>query len=565
MKYLYEITLKRFEKAMRPLLLSVSRDPNSLYYGKSRHENGLYETGNNLGYIERSALLYLCPDSVYYKDQALLDLILLLCEGLKDSVHEDGTDDLAISNFHQPELFNTPCLCVAYRHLNALPSKTEKEQAVVDILYNWIGRFGEGLLSGGFHTPNHRWVLTSALFYVYNTLGAKDERYVRKASKFLAEKIDIDENGEFSERSAGMYSAVSDKALCEIAVEASKPELFDLVKRNLFLVYRYLEKGHLIFTQNSRRKDKGEVGSDTLFGFDKYADICLIAYANTGDLTFLQILDSALKKQTTYDPPQIVLRPFFDYPELRTLQPDFTALPSLEEEFHAFYPDSNIVRVKKNGATYSLLAGNPNFLYITAGNISIQARMCSSFFAKAQFIPDMIEKLGETTYRMHMHTWADYKLPFDNPPEGSEHYWSMDYQSRESTCRCDYGYTVDFTFTDNGINLRILTEGTEKVPFKLEFITDPGVFVRAGDAMTKATEGNFLCAAKGDIRICNTAGDHITIKGAFAEHFYHKDMRGSIASPANKFMLYLTGFSPIDKTIDIVCEKDHPWDYFESK
>jgi hypothetical protein len=156
---------------------------------------------------------------------------------------------------------------------------------------------------------------------------------------------------------------------------------------------------------------------------------------------------------------------------------------------------------------------------------------------------------------MSFHTWADYKLPFETPPEGSEDYWSMDYQSRPSISRCDFGYTVDFTFTENGMKIHIQTHGTEKVPFKLEFAISPDVFVRAGSAMTVATAGNFLCASEGDVTFSNTEGDALTIKNLFAKHFYHRNMRGSVPSPSDKYLLFLTDFSPVDRTIEIICEK----------
>jgi hypothetical protein len=288
----------------------------------------------------------------------------------------------------------------------------------------------------------------------------------------------------------------------------------------------------------------------------------LTAYANTHDLTFLQILQSAIDKRRDSYLVYFPIRPFMDYPELRTLEVDFSALPPLEEDFHVFYPKSNIVRVKENGAVYSLLARNPNFLHVTVGNISINARMCSSFFAKAQFLPDEIERIGEKSYRMSFHTWADYKLPFDVPPEGSEDYWSMDYKSRQSISRCDYGYTVDFTFTENGLRMHVVTDGIPKVPFKLEFAVTPGVHVRAGTAMTLASAGEFLCATEGDVNFCNFGGDSITIKNVFAKHFYHKDMRGSYPMPSGQYMLYLTDFAPVDRTVEIVCLKNRPYDFF---
>lgn len=563
MNRLYRSSLQIAEASMRSLLITTCRDPQSPAYGMPLLESGLCEPGTYLGFAERATELYLCPDSVYYRSAELLDFICLLCDGAEKTFHEDGTDDLLISNFHQPEYFSVPAINTAYRLMAQLDDPTEKEKEVTESIYRVVKKAACGLLSSGFHTPNHRWVHTAALYHSYNTLHEKDERFITLAKKYLAEKIDIDEHGEFSERSAGMYSAVSDSALCTIAVEADMPELFDLVKRNLLLVYRFVEKGSLIFTQNSRRKDKGEVSSSTLFDFDRYADICLTAYVHTRDLTFLQILKTVLEKRTDLSPIRTLLRVYMVYPELRDVASvDLSSVMPMEEEFHAFYPKSNIVRAKENGAVYSLLAGNPYFLHVTVGEIGISARMCSSFFAKAQFIADKIEQTADRCYRLSFHTSADYKLPFDTPPEGSENYWSMDYKSRKSISPCEYGYTLDVAFTSNGVKLHVVTHGMENVPFKLEFAVTPGAYVRAGNAMTQATAGNFLCASGGDIRLCNYGGDSVTISGAFAKHFYHKEMRGSLPVPAGQYMIYFTDFSPVDRTVEISCERDRCWDYF---
>ena len=562
MKFLYRDVLHYTEKVQRLQMRAIIRDPQNPDYTKHILESGIHEPGAELGYIRRSVALYLCPDSIYYKKPEILDYIELLCACAEKYTHEDGTNDLVISNFHQAEFFAAPNLCHSYKLMEALPDKTEREANITEKIYHITERICQGLLVSGFHTPNHRWVHTAALFHAYNTLRKKDDRFIVLAKKYLAEKIDIDENGEFSERSAGMYSAVSDRALCEIAIQANMPELFEHIKKNLLLVYRFIEKGSLIFTQNSRRKDKGEVGSNVLFDFERYGDICLVAYAQTRDPIFLQILASALQKRTSPLPPTFNLLPFILYPELRESPEVLADIPSLDEDFFMFHPRSNIVRAKQNGVVYSILARNPDFLHITVGNISVRARMCSSFFAKAQFLPDQIEEIGEKHYRMTFRTQADYKRPFDTPPEGSENYWSMDYNSRESVCLCEYGYILDLTFTENGIDLHIQTTGMPNVPFKLEFATAPDVHVRAGSAMTKASAGNFICAAEGDISLSNFEGDKITFKNAFAKHFYHKDMRGSLPCSPSQYTVFFTDFSPVDRTLSIVCEKDLPWDYF---
>ena len=563
MKWFYFHALQSTQLALKRGLRNIIRNPDDPNYGKLLTESGLPEPASSFGYIECAVSLYISPDSDYYRNPDVLEFLRLLCIGAEDGLHEDGTDDLLISNFHQPEYFHTPNICMAYRMIRDLPDKTEEENEIAEQVYRLVERVAQCLLASGFLTPNHRWVHTAALYYAYNTLRKKDERLLHRAKQYLAEKIDIDENGEFSERSAGMYSAVSDRALCQIAAEADMPELFELVKRNLLLVSRFIEKGTLIFTQNSRRKDKGEVGSNTLFEFERYADICLMAYANTHDPSFLAILKNAIDAKPVGTIIHSPLRLYIRYPELKNLSIEsFSELPSPEKDFHLFYPKSGIVRTKKNGAIYSLLAKNPDFMHITVGNISIRARICSSFFAIAQFVPQSIEKIAEDQYRMSFRTWADYKLPFETPPEGSENYWSMDYQSRPSISRCEFGYTVDFTFTENGLKLHVQTHGTEKVPFKLEIAVPTDVYVRAGNAMTLATAGNFLCASEGDVTFSNTEGDAITVKNLFAKHFYHKNMRGSIPSPSDKYLLFLTDFSPVDRTIEIICERNRPWDYF---
>ena len=562
MKFLYREVLQRADKSQRVYMRSVIRDPENPDYGKYIQDNGIHEPGTDILLIRRSIFLYLCPDSIYYKKPEILDYIELLCFSAEKHTHEDGTNDLVISNFRQPEYFHAPGLCTACRMMTAIPEKTPREAEIAEKVYHITERICHGLLVGGFHTPNHRWVHTAALCHAYNTVREKDERFMELAKKYLAEKIDIDENGEFSERSAGMYSAVSDRALCEIAIQANMPELFEHVKKNLLHVYKFIEKGSLIFTQNSRRKDKGEVGSNTLFDFERYSDICLTAYANTHDPIFLQIIASALQKRETVGNYSLGIETFMTYPELIESDIDLSTIPSLDEDFHIYHPKTNIVRSKQNGVTCSILAKNPDFLHITVGRLSVRARMCSSFFAIAQFLPDKIERIGEKQYRLTFSRSADYKRPFDTPPEGSENYWSMDYSSRESVCLCEYGYILDITFTENGMDLHIKTTGTPNVPFKLEFLTEPNVHVRAGNAMTQAQAGGFICASEGDISLSDFDGDRITFKGAFAKHFYHKNMRGSLPAAPSQYTVFFTDFSPVDRKISIVCEKDLPWDYF---
>ena len=86
--------------------------------------------------IRRSVFLYLCSDSMYYKNPDILNFIEALCTRAEEDTHEDGTNDLVISNYRQPEFFHAPGLCHAYRAINALPNKTERETEISEKLYH---------------------------------------------------------------------------------------------------------------------------------------------------------------------------------------------------------------------------------------------------------------------------------------------------------------------------------------------------------------------------------------------------------------------------------------------
>ena len=89
---------------------------------------------------------------------------------------------------------------------------------------------------------------------------------------------------------------------------------------------------------------------------------------------------------------------YMDRPQLKTLEKDVSQ-DVIPEHYHAYYPNSNIVRVRKGDFTYTLLANNPDFLHVKFGKATLTARMCSSFFAVAQFAPKALEKT-DTGYRM---------------------------------------------------------------------------------------------------------------------------------------------------------------------
>src|SRR5206468_64287 len=102
---------------------------------------------------------------------------------------------------------------------------------VQDRLGAFLRAAGEALVAGGVHTPNHRWVVCSALARIHSLFPAA--KYVNRIDEWLGEGVYIDSDGQFEERSTGIYSRVTDNALVTMARLLNRPALLDPVRRNL--------------------------------------------------------------------------------------------------------------------------------------------------------------------------------------------------------------------------------------------------------------------------------------------------------------------------------------------
>lgn len=533
-----------------------TKDSDSRFDGLSLSFDMLPDTGPEMSTIHIIAMLYSCEDSRYYHDDSILYIINDACDALERKINADGTTNLLVSNFHTAEQFGLEGLSHIASVWNKYRSHSEAEEVSFSKLKHVLRRLGDGCLCGGFHTPNHRWIETSGLLLAYSVLGEGNEDLLEKAERYMAEGIDCDEYGEFSERSAGMYNAHCDKAFLDIYRASGRKEFLDAACRNLRLMQYYLNDDFTMFTQNSRRKDKGEVGAMPMFSeamtyhSEVYCEHYLDAACLTGDPFFAKMSEEIYEHARASGRwGGYTLRIFLDYPELKD-NPFDTSSVKLARNYESYLPDSNIVRYKKDGLSVSFLAQNSSFLQMDYHDIKLRVKMCSSFFAVAQFIPDKLEKT-DTGYRMKMHAHAEYKLPLEHPDESCKHYWTIDYNARKSIQNQDLYYTADLTINDDGVSLHVSAQGCEDVPFKLELITSPNLNLITDDTVIRTGKGGNAFVRKGDIDFFSPFGYHMTVKGAFSKHLYALNMRGSESQTSDAFTVYCTDFTPCDHTIDI--------------
>ena len=88
-----------------------------------------------------------------------------------------------------------------------------------------------------------------------NIMDSADLRNL--AFAYLNEGVDMSEFGEYTERSPH-YSEVCNTSFMQIALETGDRSYLEYAKKNMDLLFRYLEPNFTMFTQNSNRVDTHE-------------------------------------------------------------------------------------------------------------------------------------------------------------------------------------------------------------------------------------------------------------------------------------------------------------------
>ena len=543
----------------------IVRDENSQYNGQFANFQMLPDN-SEIGIVKTAVCCYCCKDNKYYKDKSLLPFIEKYAKIAISKLNEDGTNTMFQSNFRTGEQFGLERMSRPLLVFNKYLTDDEEERRAHKAVCELVERLAVGCLNGGFHTPNHRWVETAGLLTARRALmeagfTTYTDKMLEKANRYLAEGIDCDEVGEWSERSAGMYNEHCDRVMLHIYEMTGNEEYYDAAYRNLMLMRYYINGDMSMFTQNSHRKDKGEVGSTPMFykATTYFSDIYVLNYVRAAYLkkdVFLASLACDIFDSGTFGARHVLweIESFLLYPDMATWE--FEKVDgTIPSEYEIYQPKSNIVRKKTKNATFSLIADNPSFMHIDAGGIHMKMRMCSSFFAVAQFIPQKLEKT-DRGYLLQMTAHGEYKLPLDDP-DGvtTKNYWTIDYKSRKAIQQIDLEMKIETVFTDEGADFYVSVTGCDKVPTKIEFAVNPGLLCEVGDAALITKAGGDIFSRGTPLRLESAGGGVCEIDGLFCTHLYAEDMRGSLDAIEGAFTVYATDYAPLEKKISLKFSK----------
>jgi hypothetical protein len=383
------------------------------------------------------------------------------------------------------------------------------------------------MATGGVHTPNHRWVVSSALAQINEIFP--DPSYVRRIDQWLAEGVDIDADGQYTERSTTIYNAICDRAFTVMAAKLNRPSLLDPVRKNLESMLYLLHADFDVVTEISRRQDRSTEGNMSRYWFP---------------LRYLAVKDqngqfAALANR--YDESSASLPELMEYPEMSGGMPALIAPP---DNYMRTFKEVGIVRFRRGLVSSTLLSGDATFFASRGHGLVIQAvRLACAFFGKGQFEGAAIGRAGDA-YTLSQRLEAGYYQPLDPPQRVAAGEWGHIRAERRETQRCFLQQSVALKETAHGFQMRIQSEGTRGVPIAVEInLRDGGrlegcEIVEPGVALLPSGYAKYA-GANGAVRFGPGIRKHrwTNIRGALPK------LPGS--------SVYLTGFTPFDHTVSI--------------
>lgn len=537
MQRYYERILRDCEKRAEYLLYNQILDPNSEDYGAVVINKKFVEPKSTLNAVTNGIALYLNEKSKYYHNNELEESIKQGLDYARRMQRENGLFDLIDCNFYSaPDTaFCIRSLIPVYR----LVEKTNALREVRELIYQIIVDGANGMLEGGFHTPNHRWAIASVLLTVYNMTG--EDQYKIEAEKYLNEGIDCNEYGEYAERSSGGYNVVNNGAMITISEELNDPQYLEYVKRNLEMMLAYIEPDGSLFTNNSTRQDKGHVVYPGNY-FYHY----LYMGSKLGIQQFLKM--AAFIFEGILDRGDMA-------PECLSylmLNEDLCSVDLGGKEELAYYrhyfDESGVVRVRNEDTSYSLIADSYDFLFFQQGNIRVAFKLSASYFATRAFKAMTLEDTGEG-FKMNYTSNGWYYRPFHEAPPTTD-WWQMDHEKRDLIKSKDLNIQIDVKEVDSGIDLIIKADGCDRLPYTLEMGVINGETVENENFACQAKKDQYVIAKTGDVHIKN--GIHsISIGPAFGKHQFVDGKNDTALRDRSSFYLYFTDFTESERIIQI--------------
>lgn len=428
--------------------------------------------GANARFIAFALWCYFDPGSRFRGNRELRNRIERAITFQVDLVQATGLINFETTNWNSPpDTAFTIQLLAPMVELSAQHADVEGSDAIHDSLLGYIQRTAIGIHEGGFHTPNHRWVVCSALAYAQRLDPALD--FSEYLERILAEGIDINDDGEYSERSSAIYAAVSNRALLIMARLLDMPELLDHVRRNLaFTSDLFQPDGSIVTAMSSRQDRNNKVIPQAL------ADVYMIMGHMDRNDEWIQHAERLVEATHSEDPSPWLMYPFLLNPELRDRVPRASAVRGFIGELprvNRLFADSGIYRLREDELALTIMGNKHDFLDLVWGPLHVHSlRIAGAYFSVLRFEARHMEIIDggvRALIRSDELPEVGYYLPVGQPvdPKDIAHFQS----GRDVIRLPQFEVQVDVIRSDSGFHIHLVSfGGTPGVPVQMELCMD---------------------------------------------------------------------------------------------
>jgi hypothetical protein len=517
--------VRRHDETVERYLGQQITDPGNPGCGSFPDEYGLFYTGTSSGILDAFTSAFVLPSSKFHKSALLFERIRLAARYLLDAQNAEGNVELVVTNFNSPPDTGFVTQVVAATARNA---RTYGAPEIFGLLEPFLRKAEGALQRGGVHTPNHRWVMSAALAQLNELFPSAAS--VRRIDQWLAEGIDIDADGQFTERSSLVYNPITDRALTLLALKLRRPELLVPVRRNLDAMLWLLHPGFEVVTEISRRQDLNQVGTMAAYCFP---------------LAHLARIDGNGRYATLanhFAPQAASVSDLLAFPELAQPAPAEQPVP---DDYVKRFTGIGVTRIRRGLTSATLLDERSRVFTLRRGTAVINAvRFASAFFGKAQFVPGRWRPDG-TGYTASQSLEGPYYQPLDPPRRVGTEEWeeTRKQRPRSEVCRLEQSATV--TEIADGFRVRLKSHGTKGVPVAVEINLREGGKIEGCSPAPHVDNGWLLAGGYATYKL---GGDAIRFGPGAAPHRYTQ-VRGAEAKLPGP-SVYVTGFTPFDHTLE---------------
>lgn len=510
--------------------------------------------GGTSRYITTCGLLLIANQSKA-KDISLPDDLLermeVASEYLLRAQRDTGNIDLRNVNYDSaPDTgFAVQLLCAFYQ-LAQVPAKADANFAdsIKPILTNlevFIKRATQGMITGGFHTPNHRWVIVAALaqaMALFPDLDAASD-VTACIRSYVDEGFDVDAEGTYLERSIGVYDAVTNRSLLLFAEHWDDPtdiaNVHKAVTSNLNFNLHFFHADATAETGLSHRQDYGS----------REVPVPLIAsYMHSNALQPNAMFARAAQWLWQHAPLEMadVAWQWQAYVLLKygELEPSNEQLPT---SYKKHYPINNVWRVRQEDMSATVYGGVSNLMSLVYGNATLSCmKIAQTYFGIGNFVADELSVDGDSaslnyhgSVRLHK---PGYELPLGRKVLRED--WQNVIKEREYKPLPPMLSRLELTAFPDGFDFHYETlDGLDTVMVQITFDFPAGGFWETEDTAFRTQAGQEIFLKRGSGKMC-FGNEVIELSNGSGEHLY-ENMRASETVADGLCRVLMTFLTPV--------------------